>query len=252
MRKSLIAAIAAFSVLAVTAVAVAQNPAPVVNVEATVLPKNAGTKKKPKSETLDIEILNSEESKTSASRIDINVPKTLKLSTKGLKTCSASLLADQGPAACPKKSKAGVGEAEANLNPDQPSKLYFAVTTFVTGKNKLAFFLQQTDKPKSQGGQVLDSGVQQALPSTIKKTSKGQRIRIDIPKNLQQPAPGTYSALVSITNTLGLKDGKHALLTSVGCKSKQHKIGVTISYVPNPNPPVKSKVSKTDGAPCSK
>jgi hypothetical protein len=252
LRKTLIAAVAAFSVLAITAVAVAQNPAPVVNVTAKLNPSKAGTKKKPKSETLSLDISNSEESKSSAKRIEIDTPKTLKLDTKGLKTCAASVLASQGPSACPAKSKAGVGEAVANLNPDNPAKLYFAVTTFVTGKNKLAFFLQQTDKPKSQGGQVLDSGVQQALPSTIKKTSKGQRVTINIPPNLQQPAPGTYSALLSITNTLGLKDGKHALLTSVGCKSKQHKIGVTISYVPNPNPPAKSKVSATDGAPCSK
>lgn len=251
MRKTLIAAIAALSVLAMAAVALAQNPAPVVNVTATAGPKKAGTKKKPKSETVALHITNSEESKSSAKQIEITFPQTLKLNTKGLKTCAVSKLddPDQGPTTCPKKSRAGKGNAIANLNPDQPSKLFFNVTTFVAGKNKLAFYLQQTNTEK---GAINPDGVAQALPATIKKSGKGQKITIKIPANLQQPAPGVFSALLEINNDLGLKDGKHALVTSVGCKSKKHKIGVAISYVPNPNPPAKSKVSSSGAAPCSK
>ena len=33
------------------------------------------------------------------------------------------------------------------------------------------------------------------------------------------------------------KKGSKALISSNGCKSKKHKIGVTVNYVPNPNPP---------------
>lgn len=250
MRKTLIAAIAALTALATAAVALAQNPAPVVDVTAKVAPTKSGTKKKPKSETIDLKIQNSEESKSSAGSITITFPSTLKLNTKGLKTCSADTLDNGGgPAACPAKSKAGTGNAIANLNPDAPSKLYFKVTPYVAGKSKLAFYLQQTDKEK---GAVLDDGVQQALPAAITKSGKGQKITIQIPENLQQPAKGVYSALLEINSTLGLKVGKHALLTSTGCKSKKHKIGVTIGYVPNPNPPAKSKVTDTDNAPCSK
>jgi len=249
LRKSLIAVIAALTALAMAAVAMAQNPAPVVNVTAKSSPKKAGTKKKPKSETVSLHITNSEESKSSAKQIQIVFPSTLKLATKGLKTCNADALAANGVSACPSKSKAGGGNAIANLNPDSPSKLFFKQTTFVTGKNKLAFFLQQTS---GENGPVDPNGVAQSLPASIKKKGSGQSLTINIPENLQQPAPGVFSALLEINSKLGLKNGKKALVSSVGCKSKKHKIGVTIAYVPNPNPPAKSKVSDTGNASCSK
>lgn len=249
MRKTLIAAIAALTALAMTAVALAQNPAPVVNVTGTVSPKKAGTKKKPKPTTLSLHITNSEESKSSAKRIQIDTPGTLKINTKGMKTCNAAALAANGPSACPSKSKAGSGNSIANLNPDSPSKLYFKTTPYVTGKNKLAFYLQQTS---GENGPVDPNGVAQSLPATVKKHGKGQRLTINIPANLQQPAPGVYSALLEINSKLGLKNGKKALVSSTGCKSKKQKVGVTISYVPNPNPPAKSAVTKIGSIACSK
>ncbi|HKG66971.1 MAG TPA: hypothetical protein VKB28_23085 [Solirubrobacteraceae bacterium] len=249
MRKTLIAALTALTALALAAVALAQNPAPSIEVTATVSPSKAGTKKKPKSEKLNLNIVNSKESKTSASKIEISIPKTMKLSTKGLKTCSVSKLDSQGKASCPKGSLAGIGTADALVNPSSasPAPLKFNVSTFVAGKNLLAFYLQQ---------QGTDSGVQQALPAKITtvKGNKvyGQKLTINIPGNLQQPAPGVYSALQNIKNSLGLKSGEHALLTSIGCpKTREHPIGVKISYVPNPNPPAASSASSVDGAPCS-
>lgn len=249
MRKSLIAALAALTALALTAVAFAQNPAPTIDVTATVSPTKAGTKKQPKSEKLNLTIINNKESKTSASKIEIQIPKSLRLSTKGLKTCSVSKLDNQGKAACPKAAKAGVGTAEALVNPSSanPAPLKFNVTTFVAGKNLLAFYLEQ---------QGTDSGVQQALPAKITtvRGSKvyGQKLTIAIPGNLQQPAPGVYSALQNIKNSLGLKDGKHALLTSIGCpKAREHQVGVKITYVPNPTPPAATTASSADGATCT-
>ena len=248
MRKTLIAAIAALAALALTAVAFAQNPAPSIDVTATVSPTKAGTKKKPKSEKLNLTINNSRESKTSASKIEISIPKSMKLSTKGLKTCSVSKLDSQGKANCPKGSLAGIGTADALVNPasPNPAPLKFNVSTFVAGKNLLAFYLEQ---------QGTDSGVQQALPAkitSVKHKVYGQRLTINIPANLQQPAPGVYSTLIQIKNSLGLKSGDHALLTSIGCpKTREHPIGVKVSYVPNPNPPAASSASSTDGAACS-
>jgi hypothetical protein len=247
LRKTLIAAVAAFSVLAMAAVAFAQNPAPVVTVTAKASPSKAGTKKKPKAESVNLVINNSEESKTSAKKIEITFPKTLKLNTTGLPSCSAAKLNTVGTAPCA-KAKAGSGNAVANLNPDNPSKLFFKSTPFVAGKNKLAFYLQQTN---GENGPVNDSGVQQALPATITKAGTGQKITINIPANLQQPAPGTFSALLKIVSTLGLKSGKHTLVSSVGCVKKAHKIGVAITYVPNPNPPAKAVGTATTKAKCS-
>jgi len=248
LRKSLAAVVAVPTVLVMATVAFAQNPAPSIDVTATVSPTKAGTKKKPKSEKLNLTINNSRESKTSASQIEISIPKSMKLSTKGLKTCSVAKLDSQGKASCPKGSLAGLGTADALVNPTSPTPapLKFNVSTFVAGKNLLAFYLQQ---------QGTDSGVQQALPAkitSVKNKVYGQKLTIKIPANLQQPAPGVYSTLIQIKNSLGLKSGKHALLTSIGCpKTREHPIGVKISYVPNPNPPVASSASSADGAPCS-
>ena len=248
MRKTLIAALTALTALALAAVALAQTP-PSIEVKATISPSKAGTKTTPKSEKINLQIDNNRDSKTSASKIEISVAKTLKLSTKGLKTCSVSKLDAQGKAACPTGSVAGLGTAEALLNPTSanPASLKFNVTTFVAGKNLLAFYLEQ---------QGTDSGVQQALPAKITTISGnkayGQKITINIPANLQQPAPGVYSALIQIKNSLGLKSGKNALIKSIGCpKTREHPIGVKVSYVPNPNPPAASSASSVDGAPCS-
>jgi len=245
LRKTLIAALTALTALAVTAVAIAQNPAPSIDVTATVSPTKAGTKKKPKSEKVNLTIINNKESKTSASKIEITFPKTLKLSTKGLKKCSVATLDSQGKAACPTAAKAGVGTAEALVNPSSatPAPLKFNVTTYVAGNNLLAFYLEQ---------QGTDSGVQQALPAKITKSGSGQKLTINIPGNLQQPAPGVYSALQQIKNSLVLKSGKNALVKSIGCpKAREHQIGVKISYVPNPNPPAASSAKSADGATCS-
>ncbi len=247
MRKSLAAIVAVPTVLVMATVAFAQNPTPVVDVTATASPSKAGTKKKPKSESVKLVIKNSEESKSSASRIEITFPKSLKVNTAGLPTCSVAKLDGGGAPSCG-KAKAGSGNAVANLNPNAPSKLYFKSTPYVAGKNKLAFYLQQTN---GENGPVNPDGVAQALPATLKKAGSGQKLTINIPGNLQQPAPGTFSALLSITSTLGLKSGKHALISSIGCNKKQHKIGVAITYVDNPNPPAKRTVSDTAGAKCS-
>lgn len=248
MRKTLIAALTALTALALTAVAIAQIP-PSIDVTATISPSKAGTKKKPKSEKVNLTINNNKDSKTSASKIEISFPKTLVLSTKGLKTCSVAKLDAQGKASCPRGSAAGIGTAKALVNPasDNPAPLNFNVTTFVAGKNLLAFYLEQ---------QGTDSGVQQALPAKITKVSGnkvyGQKITINIPANLQQPAPGVYSTLIQIKNSLGLKSGSNALIKSIGCpKLREQPIGVKVSYVPNPNPPAASSASSTDGATCS-
>ena len=247
MRKSLIAVLTALTALALAAVAIAQTP-PSIDVTTTASPSKAGTKTKPKSEKINLTINNNRDSKTSASKIEISFPKTLKLSTKGLKTCSVSKLDSQGKASCPRGSLAGLGTAEALLNPTapNPASLKFNVSTFVAGKNLLAFYLEQ---------QGTDSGVQQALPAkitSVKNKVYGQKLTINIPANLQQPAPGVYSALIQIKNSLGLKSGSNALVKSIGCpKTREHPIGVKVTYVPNPNPPASKSASSVDGAPCS-
>ena len=106
----------------------------------------------------------------------------------------------------------------------------------IVGKNELLFYLEQ-----SPG----------AVKAILHGKISGKKLTITIPTFLQKPAQNTYSALNNLTTTLSMKKGSKALVTSVGCKSKKHEVGVTISYVPNPSPPVKSSASGTGDAKCS-
>ncbi len=235
MRKSLIAAGA--TALAVGAAGVAYAQAPSISVTASVSPTAAGTASKPKSEKLTLSVKNDPSSHTTAKRITITMPSTLKLSTKGLPQCTKSdteIL--NGPAKVCKTSIAGKGTASAILNPTgTPAPLSFKVIPLV-GKNELLFYLEQT------GG---------AVKAVLHGKISGKKLTIAIPGFLQMPATGTYSALNGLDTTLSLKKGKHYLLSSTGCKSKAQKIGVTVGYAPNPNPPAAPSASGSASAKCS-
>jgi len=234
LRKSFLVAATAALVFGVTGVAQAQNPAPTVDVSASFSPTKAGTKSKPKNEKLKLSVKNNPESKTTAATIKITFPSTLKVSTKGLDQCKASddeIIADVN--VC-KKSIAGSGSASAVLNPfaPTPGPLSFKVVPIV-GKNEILFAL---------------SG---SATAVLHGKIKGKSMTIEITPQLQQPAPNVYSALNELSTTIFKKKGKNSLISSTGCKSKKHKIGVEIGYVPNPNPPAASKASKPAEAKCS-
>jgi hypothetical protein len=232
LRKTLIAAGAATLAVATAGVAYAQNPDPAITVTASVSPSKAGTKKKPKSETLKLKVVNDPASKTTAESIKITLPSTLKLSTKGLPQCTKDdqTLLDN-PKAC-KKSFAGSGTAHAVLNPNAPAPLNFKVQP-VIGKNQMLFLL---------------SG---SATAVLHGKIKGSTMTIAITPALQQPAPGVFSALSDLSTSISKKKGKNALVTSRGCKSKKHTIKVTVGYAPNPAPPSKPSASGSADAKCS-
>jgi hypothetical protein len=238
LRKSFIAAGAATLALGAAGIAYAQNPAPTITVTASVSPTKAGTKAKPKASSVTVKVTNDPASKTTASKIAISFPSTLKLSTKGLPQCTKTdeqILA--GPTTACKGSIAGKGTASAILNPTSPTPapLAFKVTPIV-GKNEILFYLEQ-----SPG----------AVKAVLHGKISGKKLTITIPDFLQQPAPGTYSALNGLATTMKLNKGKNALITSTGCTSKKHKIGVTVTFVPNPSPPTSSTASSSADAKCS-
>jgi hypothetical protein len=234
LRKSFLAAGTAALALGAAGIAYAQTPPPSVDVTTSVSPSKAGTKSKPKSEKLKLTVKNDPSSKTTASKITITFPSTLKLSTSGLDRCTASedeLIA--GPEKVCKKSIAGSGSAHAVLNPfASPAPLTFKVVP-VVGKNELIF--------------VLSGSANAVLHGKI----SGKKMTIAIPDFLQQPVPGTYSALTDLSTTISLKKGKKYLIASTGCKSKKHKIGVQVGYAPNPNPPAAASAKDTAEAKCS-
>ena len=239
MRKYLIAVIAALAALAMATVAVAQSGD--VTATTTVSPTKSGTKKKPKSIKITTFVQNNVPN-TTAAKIEIDFPKTVKISGKGLTACKLSAIQANGPSACPSKSKAGTGLSHAVVGPDR-IPLNFDVTAFVGGKNLVIFYIKQ------QGGTV-----SKALSGKISKGSGGfgQKLVITIPPDLQQPAPGLYAALVDLKSTLGLKKGKNALISSVGCKNKKHKFGAKLTFAPNPLAPPKPSASGTSTATCKK
>jgi len=237
LRKYLIAAIAALAALAMATVAVAQSGD--VTATTKVSPTKSGTKKKPRSIKVTTFVQNNVPN-TTAAKIEIDFPKTVKISGKGLTSCKLSAIQANGPSACPSKSKAGTGLSHAVVGPDR-IPLNFDVTAFVGGKNLVIFYIKQ------QGGTV-----SKALSGKISKGSGGfaQKLVITIPPDLQQPAPGLYAALVDLKSTLQLKKGKYALISSVGCKNKKHKFGAKLTFAPNPAQPPKPSATGSSTAKC--
>jgi hypothetical protein len=221
LRKLTLGALAASATLAIAATAIAQSPE--ATFTAKVSPKSSGTKKKPKSTSLSFRTT-LDRPNTTVGFIDINLPKTLRLSGKGLKRCSVDTLASQGPSGCPTGSKAGpTGTADALLGAAGPSQspLHFTVSPFVLNNTTLVFYVA------SDSG----SGVAVQSPITGKITNKGRKIRITIPQELRQPVTGVDAQLTAIEQTFSGKRGKHYLVSSLGCKHKKHKLTGALEFV---------------------
>jgi hypothetical protein len=242
LRKFLIAAIAALASIALASVAIAQTED--VSSTTSVSPSKAGTKKKPKAVKIKTYVKNNVPG-TTASKIEIDFPKTVTISGKGLTKCSVSAFSKPGGKAnCPAKSKAGTGVTHATLgDPATGAPLNFDVTAYVGGKNLVIFYLEQ------QGG-----GVNRALQGKISKASGkfGQKLVITVPPDLQQPVLGLYGNLNDLRTTLFNKKGKNSLISTTGCKKKKHTFGAKITYAANPAPPSQASATGTSTATCKK
>jgi len=213
LRKLLTGAVVASASLAVAAGAIAQSPE--ATFSAKVSPKDAGTKRKPKNTTLNFNVT-LDKPGTTVEFIDLALPRSLKISGKGLKRCSVDTLAAEGPSGCPSGSKAGPpGTATALLGPAGPSQqeLHFVVTPFVLDSNTLVIYVA------SDTG----SGIAVQSPITGEITGKGRKLRIRIPLELRQPVPGVDASLTSLNQTFKGKVGSKYLVSSIGCKKKKHK-----------------------------
>jgi hypothetical protein len=219
LRKYLIVAIAALTAMAFTAVALAQTPAATMKV--TIKPKKAGTKKKPKNSSIELNIVNNDPKRT-LGKLTITSPKTFKLTAKGLTKCDQATVENSGPDACPKASKVGGGTASAlvgvNSTTTPPTPLTFDVTALVLGPKKLGFYLAARELPIN----VLSPG-----------QLKGNKLIITVPDAAQQPATGVYAGLKSIHTTLKAKKGKHFLASTTGCKKKKHAFTTVLTFVNN-------------------
>jgi hypothetical protein len=225
LRKYLIVAIAAMTALAFAAVSFAQGGPDTAKLTTKLTPKNAGTKKKPANSKLHLVVTNGNQSRT-MSALDILMPKTLKVSLKGMPSCSAT---DIQARSCPKSSILGTGNAKAmvGVNGTSPSPLTFDVKAVktkspATGKDMLGFVID-------------DGGALLFLTET--KLSKaggkyGQKLHIDVPP-LAQKAGTSYNGLVSLDTTLGKKKGKNKLLATTGCVKKKQPFKVNLTFIDN-------------------
>lgn len=250
MRKTPMLALGLLASLAFTGGAVAQAPTPSHTTDMGITPSKAGTSKKPRGVTKwKLAISNNKASGTTASKIEISFPKTLKLNTKGFATCSEAKLNETGPSSCPSKSRLGGGTASAVLGPTSaaPTPLEFKNTFYVGSATTVFVFLQQTngDVVRVLGGKIGKAGGRY-----------GQKLTITIPEDLQQPLTGTYSALTdiaaSLSGTAGTGSKKHSFLESTGCTGGKWGFQTKITYVPNPNPPAASSSTATDSVRCKK
>jgi hypothetical protein len=244
LRKYLIAGVAAFTAVAFAAVSYAQEPAAEMTV--AVSPSKAGTKKKPKDVVVDLEIVNGDITQT-ASRIEIWLPKNVKIDTAGFKRCSLGVLGSQGPGGCPRASKVGSGKAVAragvNVSPTPPT-LPFIVNAYVTGSKSIAFHLQQ------EGGAIVA-----VAPAKIARASGkyGQKLDVSIPEQPAQQYPkGNYNGLEKLDVALGSKRRGRSVAVSTGCVARKHPYKAAITFVNNPNPPKAAKVETETTARCSK
>jgi hypothetical protein len=247
LRKSLIAALAAFVVVGVGgAVAIAQSPSGGAEITASVSPSKVGTKKKPKPTKLTLEVKNADSSQT-AKELKIYTPKQIKVNAKGLKTCSQSKLEQNlDPSACSRASKLGAGTADAiaGVNGAAPAPLKFNVTAFLLSKKKIGFLIKQ------QGGDIASLAI-----GTMKKASGqyGGLLDVAIPQIAREYPSGNFNGLVGLKTSLYKKLGKKSLYKSTGCTSSRTlPFKTVIVFQANPNPPKASSVTAIGTADCKK
>jgi hypothetical protein len=225
LRKIVMGA-ACLAVLAMPASALAQNPSPLVTGDL-----------KASKHKLTFKVVNSAASKTTVKNIKLQLPAGVKLDGKGLKTCKLSALENLGPTGCSSASKLGKGVAYASIISDAPAPdcvaingnspmcLTFDTTFFVGARKQLNVWLQQRD-----------GAVQKAFSGKI--SADGRTLSIDIPKDLQSPAPGVYSALLQLSGTL--TKGSFVTTTKTSGVAKS-----TLTYAPN-SAPAPAPASDTD------
>jgi hypothetical protein len=243
LRKLLVGAVAAIASIAVAAGAIAQTPESTF--KAKVSPADAGTRANPKNTTLNFQVT-LDKPNTTVEYITLNLPRTLKFSTKGLKRCSQATLETVGPTGCPAGSKAGpTGMATALLGPEGPgqSELHFRVSPFVRNSNTLVIYVA------SETG----TGIAVQSPITGVISNQGRKLRIRIPQELRQPVPFVDASLTSLNQSFVGKVGKNYLVQSTGCKNRKHKFTGSLEFSARAdNAPVPGPVALATSASCKK
>ncbi len=259
MRKLVLTGLTVTIVFAVAAVAIAQYAIPTATLTASTSPTKGGTKKKPRNAGTNIKFDVNPDSNSTLAGIDYGISKNLRISGKGFKKCSADTINTKGETACGKAPVVGTGAATALLGPGK-TPIQFTVNVYADGKKGLTLALKQTN-----------GSVQVAFDAVIDK----QRVAFAIPQNIQQPAPGLYSYVTSVTANLGpakvtktikkkvkVKGKKkkktvkvkktYYLVSRIGCDGGKDTFDVKLDLADNPNPPSIDPLIASTSSACNK
>jgi hypothetical protein len=231
LKKLGMLGLALAALLALATVAFAQQAPLSVQIDGAIKPTKGGKKKKPKNARLQLKFSVNPDSRRTVSTITFYVPRNVKLSGKGFRFCPASQINSQGEGSCPKGSKVGSGTATALLGPTLLPQ-NFTVGVYAGSKNELALALTGT--------------ISIAFRGLINKAGLpfGQKLTVDIPPQVQQPAPGLFSYITGVDTTIkakgkakkkkGKKRKKRYFASLTGCpKDRTHDVGVQLTYVQN-------------------
>lgn len=222
MRKSLIAVIAALSLIALSAVAYAQTAAAPSHTEtATVSPNTVG-----KSVKATITLTTAPTDNSTVSNFTFQFPRELKLDPRGFKFCTPNKLEKAGftDSACPKGSKVGSGTAFANIGSRSGKRIDFNVTVYAGTKTSLTIRLI---------GQGDNAAIKRAFPAVIKSATGDfkQQLSTNIPKDVQFVGGTVPVVLGQVKIAIQGKSGSSILLKSVSCpKNKTWTLGTKLTY----------------------
>jgi len=223
MKKLAIAVTGALALAGIGA-GVSSAVDPAITINASVSPTKHGTAKKPKPTKLVVKLAttpNPNDPPFAASSTVVHLAKELKFNGKALKQCSASQV-QSDDTKCPKGSKVGSGKAAGTA-------LGLTENLTVTAYN-------------GPGGKKLELLVDGSTPLQIHSVIEGvlssdsapygNKLSVQIPAGLQQPAPGAYATLVQFDTTinkiLGKKKAPYVGVAS--CKTKKMAFGVDYQY----------------------
>lgn len=243
MKKLALAVMAALVLGGVVAaVSFAVNPD--LTITAKVTPLAHGTKKRPKKAKLQVNLTTTPiagDQAFAASRTVVHLAKQLVFNGTAFPSCSNSQILND-VTKCPAKSRVGQGSAVGTSRALGVTENLTVKAFNGPGGNKLEL------KVDSVPGSAVD--IHAVLEGVLSGDSGlyGKKLTVDIPQDLQTPAPGVYATLESFKTTINAitGKGKKPYVGIVSCPSSK-KMAFAADYTYQPDGTTKS-VSTT--APC--
>jgi hypothetical protein len=230
MKKLAIAVTGALALGGVGA-AVSSAVNPDITLKASISPTKHGTKKKPRKVQLKVDLETTPaagEQPFAASRTVVHLPRELVFNGKAFATCSKATVLDNNTK-CPKKSRVGQGSAVGTSRALGVTENLTVKAFNGPGGNKLELLVD------AEPGSAVD--IHAVLEGVLSKDSGkyGKKLTVNIPQDLQTPAPGTYATLESFKTTINAVTGKHKkpYVGIASCKTKSMAFGVDYVYQPD-------------------